>query len=540
MIRIAITVAVASLALAASVVAADDAPAWPQANGPFGNFNPRQYGVRLVDDLKDARLLWTSETNLLGRAKGSASGYVRMLADPTTHGGSASGLIVAEGRVFASSFRPRGDVWMDKQVNLVATMNKEPDKYTGEQLAALKRSTAADADDLTVAIDFATGKTLWTAIEEGKGLNRAAGKRLLFHLTPAYHDGRIFSMGTMGRVYCYSAADGKKLWEDDTGSLVKPSIALKQKMLAERRDLPGGQGMGASLVVAGGVLIVPQYPGGHSDVGLRGLDVKSGKTLWEVDAACSRFATPAVWTHGKMQYILTATVKGELRLIDPTHGKVLWTVGGLEPVYYSLSPSDRHVTVNVKATVNPKKGDGRSWGRIGCYRLSPDKAELAWSVPDQPAFWFENHMDICAHRRTLIRDGRVYYFTQNKAAAEDKTSYFFHILKEDTGEALFSSKPGEFSHPSVESPNNSAMGQFWLVEDRLLTIPDASHNDRSTLRFISIEPKSVRHLAPAARLKHNNTTAYEVFIELPYVDGRFLMRTWEGQVVCYDLRAPAN
>lgn len=41
--------------------AADPAPAWPQANGPFGNFNPRQYGVRLIDDLADAKPLWVSK-----------------------------------------------------------------------------------------------------------------------------------------------------------------------------------------------------------------------------------------------------------------------------------------------------------------------------------------------------------------------------------------------------------------------------------------------------------------------------------------------
>ena len=39
---------------------------------------------------------------------------------------------------------------------------------------------------------------------------------------------------------------------------------------------------------------------------------------------------------------------------------------------------------------------------------------------------------------------------------------------------------------------------------------------------------------------HENTTAYEVFIELPYVEGRLLMRSRQGEVVCYDLRAPEN
>ena len=42
--------------------------------------------------------------------------------------------------------------------------------------------------------------------------------------------------------------------------------------------------------------------------------------------------------------------------------------------------------------------------------------------------------------------------------------------------------------------------------------------------------------SPPPTAPHYNTTAYEVFMELPYVDGLFLMRNWEGQVVCYDLR----
>ncbi len=77
---------------------------------------------------------------------------------------------------------------------------------------------------------------------------------------------------------------------------------------------------------------------------------------------------------------------------------------------------------------------------------------------------------IRAARRVLIREGRVCYFTEGRALAAARTSCDFHILKEDTGEALYSSKDGEFGHATADKPDNSILGQFWLVEARM---PDA-------------------------------------------------------------------
>jgi hypothetical protein len=190
----------------------------------------------------------------------------------------------------------------------------------------------------------------------------------------------------------------------------------------------------------------------------------------------------------------------------------------------------------VKSASHTAKKKGQPWGRVGAYRLSPAKAELAWAVPDEAPFWFANHMDICAMRRVLVRDGRVYYFTQGHTLDPDKTAHFFHVLDEQTGRPLYSSKPGDFGHATPENPGNAILGQFWLVEDRILNIPDAAHSDRSTLQWVTADPKGVRRLGSRWKPPHANTTAYEVFIELPYVNGLFLMRTWQGRVACYDLR----
>ena len=366
-------------------------------------------------------------------------------------------------------------------------------------------------------------------------MNRYTGKRLHFHATPAHHAGRVFSLGTMGDVYCYDAKTGKKLWEDSTGSLAREMPAVKAKLLAGRNGFAPGHGCGASLVVADGVLIVPQFDTkGARDVPLRGVDAATGKTLWEVPAATCRFATPAVWAHGGRQYLLAATVgqpgkhdTGKLRLIDPRDGRVLWTIDGLAPTYYPLSPSDGHVLVNVpSATVNPKKAkDGQPFGLMAAYRLAPDKAERAWTMPDEPRFWFENHMDICAMRRAVIRDGRVYFCAQNSGGPDEAKTRWFSILDERTGQ------------PLMTTDVIGGSPQFWLVEDRLLVIPDAAHSERATVELYTIDPKDFRRLGKPWKPPHANTTAYEVYIELPYVGGRFLMRDKDGRVVCYDLRA---
>jgi hypothetical protein len=180
---------------ASLVIAAEPAP-WPQANGPTGNFNPLRYGHALVDDLNQIRQVWLSADNDLGFCKGSSSGYASHLADPATHPGTGSGLIVAEGKVFASSFQPAGDVWAENHPVIGPAVASG--KFDAARTAALKRNSAIDADDLTVAVDLKSGKTLWKSVERGRGVNRYTGKRLQMHATPAYSGGRVFSLGTTG------------------------------------------------------------------------------------------------------------------------------------------------------------------------------------------------------------------------------------------------------------------------------------------------------------------------------------------------------
>ena len=493
---------------------------WPQANGPRSNFAPLPHGHTIVDDLHLARVRWTSEERDLGFGKGSVSGYFKNLATWPGHPGSCSGPLAADGKVFVSSFRPSGKIVAVGQPGLGKHLQASQQIYTAEQRAHLRENLRIDGDDLLTAIDSQTGKTLWKAVEPGRGVNRYMGKREGFGPGPAYHDGRVFAIGTTGRLYAYDAETGDKLWETHIGP-AHERLEAEKKTALEERQLAKDFGWDAGLVVAEGVLIVPLFD--HSvDMGLRGVSLSDGQTLWELSGSCSRYATPAVWTHDDRQYVVTATRKGELRMIDPRDGKILWTVGGLAPNWGSLLVTDKYVLVDVNSQqIEERKGI--PYKITAAYRLSTEGAERVWIVPDNIRFWNENHMDSCARRNLAVGNGFVYYHAGNKADGGKSTNYLT-VFQAETGEVLHQQAAG--SQPPL----------MYVVEDRLLYFPDVSHSDRLTAKLFASAPGLHHELGSEWKPPQISTTAYEVPMEIPIVDGCLFMRTRDGTVKCYDLR----
>jgi hypothetical protein len=85
--------------------------------------------------------------------------------------------------------------------------------------------------------------------------------------------------------------------------------------------------------------------------------------------------------------------------------------------------------------------------------------------------------------------------------------------------------------PAVNSP---AL-QYYPVEDRLVVIRDASHSD-THLALMPLEPEAFDPPAKFWAPPHLQTTAYEVYLEVPIVAGRIYLRTKDGRIGCYDLR----
>ncbi len=514
-LRALVLLAVALFTISAGIAPCLSTEPWPQANGPRGNFSTLTSDMKLIDDLSKARMVWASEDDDLGFAKGSVSGFFRHLARQEGHPGSCSGPILTDGKLFVATFRPAGEVWAENQPNVERYITNDKKPLTEDEVAKLHSNLRIDGDDLLVAIDAATGKTAWKAVEGGQGLNRYMGKRQGYCVSPTYFDGKVFSLGTTGLLYAYNAKTGERLWQSDIGQAYQDALDHKEKCFAEKK-LPGGMGWDVSLVVADGVLIVPTYVGG-ADIGLRGVNIETGKTIWEIEKITSRHATPAPWRHGEREYLLTATVSGTLNMIEPKTGKVLWNVEGLGENHFSLTPTREHVFVNIGSTFPRKEGDSRMYGRLAGYAISPAGAKRVWEHPNKKEFLLPTWMDSNARRRLAIADDAVYFMASGIEKREGR-----RILKldESTGEIL------------AETPSPSSAPHFYVVEDRLLVIPDASHGDSITLALF--ETDGLKQLADFWKPPHIGTTAYEVYMEHPYHAGRIYLRTQNGRIRCYD------
>jgi hypothetical protein len=141
-----------TLCTATAAAAGGDLGGWPSFAGN-GTFTPPAEGMALVTSPAAVRVAWRLRRHM-GVQKSNAAG------EGEFYGGTACVIASSDGVVFASYIRPAGDVLNEKRTNRYYPLEKQP--RTMRQI---------DAEDVTIAVDGATGRLLWTAEEKGAGMN---------------------------------------------------------------------------------------------------------------------------------------------------------------------------------------------------------------------------------------------------------------------------------------------------------------------------------------------------------------------------------
>jgi len=472
----------------AALAVADD---WPGYRGP------RHTGVapadeKLVDDPAKARQLWVSEDELPGarvadsRAKVAASGL------PHISGGFASP-VYADGRIYLYYYIPNGEgdaYWHDAAKAHEAVGGYGKEKWW------------IDTDDVIHCFDANTGKTLWKRVYAGKGMNyNLFNKGGPCNLTPVVDAGRVFAIGSAGKVYCIDAKTGEPVWDSDVGPRHKLQEELR-KICHEQKTIPQyNRDMSSAPVVVDGVFVSSDFLGykvqqplrhfNWSDrCGLIGLDAKTGKQLWHLPKILGNWNSPTVWEHGGKSYLLAGSAgEGVITCVEPGTGKVVWEV--------TAGTSQDTIVAEGEYMI------GRAEGSLACWKIDANGGKMVWSLPasyGQPT------------TIPVIHNGHVY--------SSVKSGKMLCI---------------ELASGKVKGQSEASVGGFLvLMGDRLFGDVKLGHGGDQVYMY-NPDPLDFRpmgHVWPAP-----NATVYMNPLTPACFDGKMVMRIEGGRLAAYDLRA---
>ncbi|MEI7766926.1 MAG: PQQ-binding-like beta-propeller repeat protein [Phycisphaerae bacterium] len=490
MSKFLLRICLASLLIAMSAVGilrAEEPPKithdWPSYTGPDGTFADLSR-VPLLDDLSRAKLLWVSEHEDLGYGKTSSRGG--HVYGSKSHFSGSCDLIVAGGLVIAGYFTPKGDL---------------------------------EADDVLLAVDAATGKTRWKQVFAGKGYVRPTGKHTQYGPAPTAAGGKVFHLGSGGRIYCVEVSSGKSLWETALGDYVEYYKGRAAKMSAKDAVLDDdSRGFGrptfTPLAVIGGVLIVPADR-------LYAYDTVTGKELWRLDGATR---TPSPVSIGGTEYAACSGDDENLRLVEPKTGKVLWT----EKVGFIMT-RPAFVVAGDRAFIPVSKAKNSAPVVLAAYALGETAAKLLWESKET--------MGGADDSIFAYRDGVVYANIPQATQGDVRIM----AMKGDDGTVLNDFKTAK---------TISLWGQFHLWGDRLVLIGDHCHESIGHACYyqsLMIGPKEWKitgHPITFRNIRqYAGVCAYDsIWMRPAFADGLVFTRsinklTGRGAILCWDVRA---
>jgi outer membrane protein assembly factor BamB len=506
--------------LAAAAPAEGPAPNWPCFHGPHGNFSAAETGVAIVDDLHDARLLWKSEAATPpGAAQsprygghafhGISLGKFQPVKIPLARGGDvtsgggiplpgggAGSLVVDAGRVFCWFFSPTGDV-----VDATETAKRSAGPWTPDYWKV-------DADDVVLAVDAETGKTLWKKVFASKGMNWCDHKSIITNHSPCVFGGRVYAIGSTCRVYCLDAAKGDVVWEGDLGAEHQRLESVKKEGLAKRKVYGGvNRGHCNGTAFAGGTLVCPDFKNG-----LIGLDGATGRKLWQIADALDHHSTPTRWVSPAGEFILSGSNKGAIRCIEPG-GKIRWQIeaGVCESTISVAQVGGEHYMLLNMGKDPIGMGDEKLVGRASGWRIAPDAAAKLWEHTGAEKVGFTGG----GLTGTPVWNGKAMIRTKSGLSLVDVV----------TGKVLARCADLQVSQ---ESHAYAAEGKFFHE-------PDSQHGKIHGVVALGAAAETFKPLGKAWETPHYDATGYEMPISHPVVAGRLYLRGADG-IYCWDLR----
>jgi WD40 repeat protein len=158
-----------------------------------------------------------------------------------------------------------------------------------------------------LCFDEATGKVLWVHSYpvNYKDMEYGNGPRA----SPTVHDGKVYTLGTQGDLFCLDATRGDVVW--------------KKRLVEDLHGQVPRYGASAAPLVVGELLIV--CAGGTPDASVVALDRKTGDLRWQALSDRPAYSAPIVINAGGAEQVIVWT-GDSITGFEPATGKVYWQV----------------------------------------------------------------------------------------------------------------------------------------------------------------------------------------------------------------------
>jgi outer membrane protein assembly factor BamB len=481
---------------------------WPAMGGPTRTM-AAAYSGALVDDLANALPVWRSERTVPVSFGNAADGRYPQRAIGARLCGGSSSPVVQDGVVYQGFYEP------SKQTPVQVPDWALADKYklgkpidelaverqlTPEEKTALEDFYRPLADEHVVAMDAATGKTLWETVWPQRVWSVQGHKYRGGHGVPLVAGGKVFYPTLHGHLKVMDAVTGTPLWEKPEKYTAPNANWAKYSPSPCQSPLLFGD----TVVWFG------------SEGSAEGLSAADGKQKWQAKDLGLRAIREFV-LDGKPHVLACG---GVVALIDPADGREVWrateSVGSSHDQQFTC-PSDVIVAGDRLVVCDAALEDGKikkGFVRVRGWKITATGLAEPWTTEDirkdENAFM-------------TVADGRVYLTTGDVRVFD-----------------LATGKPaGTFDR--YPGPVGSNAGMV-IVGNKGLLWPEGQHGSQGYATY-RLEPNGGALTSATNRpsyMMHPATSSYSGQPLVPAVaDGRFFVRGGDG-IYCYDLRAASK
>jgi outer membrane protein assembly factor BamB len=171
--------------------------------------------------------------------------------------------------------------------------------------------TRQGAEEVVSCLDLETGRILWrnsyAAPYSVNPVARAHGAGP--KSTPAFSNGRLFTLGIGGILSAWDAKSGQSLW--------------RREFSSDFKSTSPDFGTATSPVIDGNLVIA--FVGGHDSGALMAFDVESGKTVWKWGGDGPAYASPIIVDIAGTRQVVTQSQE-KIIGISAADGKLLWSI----------------------------------------------------------------------------------------------------------------------------------------------------------------------------------------------------------------------